>query len=110
MLNPDFNNFTFLGIAKIVAVVQNSTNTITLHVGKSVKIEKMSLLSSFVTDSISDVPTSYDNITEKLTITLSRILLVNTNVTISFTYNGILSDNMIGFYKSSYFDENGKLK
>ncbi|KYN33599.1 Aminopeptidase N [Trachymyrmex septentrionalis] len=109
MLNPDFNNFTFSGIAKIEAVVQNSTNTITLHVG-NIKIEKMSLV-TYAINSISDViPTSYDNITEKFTITLPRILLVNMNMTISFSYSGILSDNMIGFYKSSYFDENGKLK
>ncbi|KAG5311631.1 AMPN Aminopeptidase, partial [Acromyrmex insinuator] len=108
MLNPDFNNFTFMGVAKIVAVVQNSTNTITLHVG-NIKIEKLSL-NTFAIDSTSNFPTSYDNITEKFTITLPRLLLVNTNMTISFEYSGILSDNMIGFYKSSYFDENGKLR
>ncbi|KYN14240.1 Aminopeptidase N [Trachymyrmex cornetzi] len=109
ILIPDFNNFTFTGTTKIDAVVQNSTNTITLHVG-NIKIDKMSFLTFEESSISSNFPTSYDDITEKFTITLPRLLLVNTTMTINFAYSGILSDNMIGFYKSSYFDENGELR
>jgi len=52
----------------------------------------------------------YDKVTEKYTLKLSKTLSKDTVVDIFFDYVGNLSDNMIGFYRSSYVDEKGQIK
>jgi len=107
MLNPKLqDDFTFTGSAKIEAVVEHPTNNITLHVG-NIKIESVNIL---IYEPSPNFLISYNNITEQYTITLPKTLEKDKELSISFTYNGTLSDNMIGFYRSSYFDEKGQIK
>lgn len=54
--------------------------------------------------------TSYDNVTEKYEITLNNELIPETIVSINIAYRGNLRDDMIGFYRSSYFDSKGTLR
>jgi len=103
MLIPKLQDSAFEGFAKIEVVVERETNNITLHVG-NIKIKSVNVLSY----GPNNVSTSYDNITEKYTITFPQILTNNKRLTISFSYDGILSD-MTGIYKSIYF-ENGQTK
>jgi aminopeptidase 2 len=99
--------FIFNGTTIIQAKVINATDNITLHVGNlqiitdTVTVNKTTIV---IKDRI------YDNVTEKYTFKLSKILDNDTIVDISFNYVGNLSDNMAGFYRSSYVDEKGQIK
>lgn len=99
---PNFDTFTFEGFAQIVTRVENPTNNITLHVG-NIEIDEMSF-DIYLPGVLSY---TYDNITEKYTITCPEILKKDRHVGIYFSYHGTLNDNMIGFYRSSYYDEDG---
>ncbi|XP_014472138.1 PREDICTED: uncharacterized protein LOC106743116 [Dinoponera quadriceps] len=107
MFTPEFqNSFTFGGIEKIMAVAEEDTDTITLHVG-DIKIISRSVI---LNEKNIYKSSSYDNVTEKYTITLSKTLKKDSKIMITFTYQGKLRDDMIGFYKSSYFDQDGQIK
>lgn len=96
----------FGGIVKISAVVQEETDTIKLNVGDitvdqySVLLEQNNISKSY----------SQDNFTETFTITVSQTLKKGSEILISFYFHGKLRDDMIGLYRSSYFDENGEIK
>lgn len=108
MLIPNLqDNFTFEGSVKIIAVVKNETDKITLHVG-NIEIVSQSVLVD--NKNIIIVSHTYDKITEKHTLLLSETLNTGSEVLIAYAYNGILSDNMIGFYRSSYFDKDDQIK
>lgn len=100
------DDFTFDGVVKIIAVVKNETDRITLHAG-NIQIISQSVLAD--NESVI-VEHTYDKITEKYTLNVSKTLKKGSEILIAFEYNGTLSDNMIGFYKSSYFDKDGQIK
>lgn len=106
MFMPKLQNFTFNGIEKINAVVEEETDTITLHVG-NIQITSQSV---FINQTNIYKSKEYDKVTEKYTITLSETLKKGSEILIIFNYQGNLRDDMIGFYKSSYFDEHGQIK
>ncbi|KAM0729596.1 Aminopeptidase N [Formica fusca] len=100
------DDFTFNGVVKIIAVVKNDTDRITLHAG-NIQIISQSVLAD--NESVI-VEHTYDKITEKYTLNVSKTLKKGSEILIAFEYNGTLSDNMKGFYKSSYFDKDGQIK
>lgn len=100
------DDFTFNGVVKIIAVVKKETDRITLHAG-NIQIISQSVLAD--NESVI-VEHTYDKITEKYTLNVSKTLKKGSEILIAFEYNGTLSDNMIGFYKSSYFDKDGQIK
>ncbi|XP_032687648.1 putative aminopeptidase-2 [Odontomachus brunneus] len=106
MFMPKLQNFKFEGIEKIVAVVEQETDTITLHVG-NIQINSQSVIinQTNIYESM-----NYDKVTEKHTIILSETLKKGSEILITFSFHGNLRDDMIGFYKSSYFDEDGQIK
>ncbi|XP_011870129.1 PREDICTED: uncharacterized protein LOC105563274 [Vollenhovia emeryi] len=104
-LIPNFQDFTFEGIVKIEAIAKSATNNVTLHVGNLTNIQ-CSVKAPYAADSYSNL---YEDTTEKYTIPLPETIPEGGELTISFTYNGVLSDNMIGFYRSSYI-HNGEIK
>lgn len=107
MPNFEDNNFTFDGFAQIKAVVKQSTDEVVLHVG-NIEVIAESLL---VNNEEVNISHKYDNITEKYVLSVyPEKLEKESELLIAFTYKGILNDNMIGFYRSSYYDENGQLK
>ncbi|XP_011643165.1 putative aminopeptidase-2 [Pogonomyrmex barbatus] len=102
---PDLeSSFTFKGYAKIVVEALEEINNVTLHVG-NIKIELITI-SSYDLKNFNE---TYDNTTEKLTLHLPKTIKKGRKLEINFEYTGILSDNMIGFYRSSYI-ENGTTK
>lgn len=103
------NNFEFEGIAKINVSIENDTQEITLHVGKLIIFHPVSVIRN---DTLIDgVKYKHDNITEKYTLSIPEVLNKGEKLMIVFTYKGFLNDNMIGFYRSSYYDEkSGELK
>ncbi|KAG7211600.1 hypothetical protein KM043_010856 [Ampulex compressa] len=108
ILIPDLiEDFSFTGVVKINATVRVATNSITLHCGK------LNVLSSTVAigNTRLNVSNIYrDDVTEKYTIVLVDTLAAGSEILIAFSYYGALNENMIGFYKSSYVDENGTIK
>ena len=101
------DDFKFEGRVHINATVRESTNTIILH------HEKMEILKLTVTrdkESQEIANTSYNNVTEKYEITLKNELIPGTTVSINIAYRGNLRDDMVGFYRSSYFDSKGTLR
>jgi aminopeptidase N len=99
------DDFTFKGWATIDAVVESPSDSVTLHVGKYINIEAASASAYEPGEPYSD---SYDNITEKYTIHFPKTLQAGRPIQIDFEYNGTLSDNMVGLYKSFYLDGSGK--
>ncbi|XP_012230687.2 putative aminopeptidase-2 [Linepithema humile] len=105
--NLTANNFTFVGFVTIKAVVKQATQEFALHVG-NIQILRESLL---INDEKVNMSHKYNKTTEKYHLNVfPYILKEKTELLISFTYNGVLNDNMIGFYRSSYYDKNGQLK
>lgn len=108
LLMPELkDDFKFEGRVHINATVRESTNTIILH------HEKMEILKLTVTrdkESQEIANTSYNNVTEKYEITLKNELIPGTTVLINIAYRGNLRDDMVGFYRSSYFDSKGTLR
>ncbi|GAB1862314.1 Aminopeptidase N [Camponotus japonicus] len=100
-------NFTFEGFVKITAAVKNETDKITLHKG-NIQIVNQSVLLENKTVNIEHV--IHDKNTEKYTLIVSETLKKESQILIAFDYNGILNDNMIGFYRSSYFDKDDQIK
>ncbi|CAL7935733.1 unnamed protein product [Xylocopa violacea] len=107
ILSPKLEQSTFNGVVHIKAYVAKPTDRITLHIGK---IEKLRITVTSGTQALSIKNYAQNNKTEKYAIVLSEVLNVGTNVMISINYNGTLRDDMIGFYKSSYVDSDGKIR
>lgn len=100
---PKLKDFTFKGFVNIEAEIESATNSVTLHVGNII-IDNISILIYDI--QIYNPISKYDNITEKFTIYFDKTYEKGTNLSINIEYHGVLSDNMIGFYRSSYVDEN----
>lgn len=108
LLMPELkDDFKFEGRVHINASVRESTNTITLH-HRKMEILKLTVICDKELQEITN--TSYNNITEKYEITLKNKLIPETNVSINIAYRGNLRNDMIGFYRSSYFDSKGTLR
>ena len=101
------NNFTFNGIAKINVSLSSTTDEIVLHHGK---INVTTVTITFDDKEVEQSDTMYDPITEKFTIKLKNPLEKDLKIFIAIEYNAELKNNLIGFYKSSYFDPNDQLK
>lgn len=101
------DDFKFEGRVHINATIQKLTNTITLHY-KKIEILKLTITCNKELQEITN--TTYNNITEKYEITLKNDLIAETKVSINIAYRGNLRDDMIGFYRSSYFDYKGTLR
>ncbi|XP_039306626.1 uncharacterized protein LOC105193936 [Solenopsis invicta] len=108
MLVPYLKEGNFTGIEKIEVTVMKETDTITLHVG-NIEIESVTVVKLPNKEFINGTLNEKDSITEKYNIKVPDILIQGTQLVISFTYKGILSDNMIGFYRSSYIEQ-GEIK
>ncbi|KAL6254854.1 hypothetical protein P5V15_014193 [Pogonomyrmex californicus] len=99
------DDFKFKGYTTIKALVKRTTNHVTLHVG-NIEIESVFICSR----NNKRFSYKYDNVTEKYTITSPKPFKKGRIILINFKYSGILTDNSLGFYKSSYFDKNGQIK
>ncbi|PNF37826.1 Aminopeptidase N [Cryptotermes secundus] len=99
-LKPDFESFTFEGDVKIRVQVFEDTDTITLHSNRQT-------ISNITVTNNNEVilSTSEANIdSEKhfLVISSESKFLKGTEYTINIAFTGILSEDMNGFYRSSY--------
>lgn len=103
--------FTFDGKVEItLSATVRDVKQITLHANK-LNISSDILFRDAVTplSGIRVLSKTYDPRTHKLTLGLESAMATGRRYILSMQYVGILSDDMNGFYRSSY-EENGKIK
>jgi len=103
IFEPDLKKFTFNGTESILVDCKKSTNTISLNCAElkikscKVKSKKKFIQSTFKTNEKK----------EELRITLKE--KIKGKITINLEFQGILNDNLLGFYRSQY-KQGGKTK
>lgn len=98
-LKPELENFTFEGDVKIRVQVLENTNEIILHTNKQ-NIEVISVSGPDTEVSITEINT--DDEKHFLIINSSSVFSADTEYDISINFTAILSEDMTGFYRSTY--------
>ncbi|KAJ2378021.1 hypothetical protein IW150_001048, partial [Coemansia sp. RSA 2607] len=106
-LRPDIDSGKVTGSVCVDAIVNTSTQTVTLHT-KTIVIECATVLARASTDSLVSRDITYDSDIETATIRLSAALEPGP-VQIIIEFTGVLSDSMYGLYRSKYRDRQGQL-
>ena len=105
----NFTKFTFTGSVKINVQIKNDIQEIVFHKGKFITIADI-ILTKQSSDPI-PVLTSYTEKTEKFTITIKGQKLKKGDVIdIKLSFTGVLRDDMVGFYRSYYYDKGNNPK
>lgn len=100
-LHPDLDSSTFVGTVSIEVEFKEPTATIVLN-AVDLEIESVSIDDG----SIEVASFECDNTAETLTIETGRPIPTDTAI-VSVSFKGILNDQLKGFYRSVYTDENG---
>lgn len=105
------NDFNFTGKVEIIIFTREETSVIVVH-ARQLTIDNVSLWN--IVDSteieINPIEHDYDTVTEFVTIrVLNGVLQVNQRFRLIIEYNGILREDNLGFYRSSYRDVNNQL-
>lgn len=112
-LNPNLYNIslipymeegTFTGKVEIHMTVQENTTLIALNA------HKLNILNVEVFRNDSEIKVqnyTTKHIPQQLRIYLSNYVHTNEKIIAKIQFNGILNDEMTGFYRSSYFDNDG---
>lgn len=103
----DNNNFTFTGRSVITLKIVNATNKITFH-AKDLDINDLEVI-----DPLSDIPISILEVTKDeqrdfVTLVLETPLNAGFPLTLVLNFTGELNNELRGFYRSSYKNENGE--
>jgi len=108
-IDPQNNQFTFAGTVNITIRVKTSTEELTLNVD-DLKINQIDV----TTDSTTKVEVTKNYVVaknEQLIIQLKSPGLIADRVyNVKIAYSGELRNDMTGFYKSWYKDEDGSVK
>jgi len=108
-IDPQNNQFTFAGTVNITIRVKTSTEELTLNVD-DLKINQIDV----TTDSTTKVEVTKNYVVaknEQLIIQLKSPGLIADRVyNVKIAYSGELRNDMTGFYKSWYKDEDGNVK
>ena len=98
-LKPEFQNFTFEGDVKITVEVLGNTTEIILHTNK----QNISLITVSGPDTeVNITEANIDQDKHFLIINSSSNFLANAEYNISVTFTATLSEDMTGFYWSTY--------
>lgn len=99
-------NFTFNGRAEITFRTQTTTNDIVLHINELTideTLTTLTLASSTTTQTVIS-GFSWDPVTHLYSLRTASTLVPNIDYRLTLVYTGILSDDMRGFYRSSYVE------
>uniref|UniRef100_T1IX44 Aminopeptidase n=1 Tax=Strigamia maritima TaxID=126957 RepID=T1IX44_STRMM len=101
-LQPFLNNYTFSGYVNIYIECLEDTDVITIHSNNLTLLNESIHLFSY-DDKIRHV-TSYDHDLERqfLIFNLNDTLHASNIYNLSLMFNGVLGDNLVGFYRSKY--------
>jgi hypothetical protein len=99
-LKPEFKTFTFEGAVNIRVEVLKDTNEIILHSNK----QTISLVTVSDSDSVivNTTEANIDSVKHFLIINSTSEFLASTQYDIDITFQATLSEDMSGFYRSSY--------
>ncbi len=98
---------SFDGLTVIKFTCIESTNLITFH---KVNLDFHSINVQSDQNELTILSTDYDLDTQLYYVTLDQPLLNNQNYSILINYSGIVESDNFGYFKSYYFDEDGKSK
>lgn len=110
-LSPSDGNFSFSGSVQIRMQCETETKSITLHI-KNLTIYESTVKVKHAKDGsqVEIEGFSYDTVRQFFIINLKTALTPGNQYNVSIQYLGLLNDDMAGFYRSSYKDENGTTK
>ena len=106
-LIPDLEAFTFAGEVTVALNVKKQSTEIVVN-GKELKVESVHVVQGSETIASSNVKT--DDVAQLINITLVKALVPNQPATLYIKYEGILNDQLEGFYRSSYKSSDGSSK
>ncbi|KAJ8681954.1 hypothetical protein QAD02_017746 [Eretmocerus hayati] len=107
----DLENFNFSGSVRIRINVMEKTKEIVLHSGKiNTTVLSVFQVDPKVKDDLVIDTTNYNTTTETFSILMKKHLVKGSVINVNLRFDGIVRDDMVGIYKSSYFDKNGKQK
>ncbi|KAJ8681953.1 hypothetical protein QAD02_017745 [Eretmocerus hayati] len=103
-------DFKYSGSVRIRIKVIKETREIVLHKGQ-INTTVSSVFQTYPKSEALQVVTSNYNITtQKFSIVMSKPLVVSSVINVNLGFDGILRDDNIGFYRSSYFEKDGSQK
>lgn len=107
-LHPNLTTFDFHGGVKIDIICENPTRNILLH------MKKLNITSYGVQDSsgnhLSVLRVAHSKKLEQYLVQMRDELQKGEKYTLKLDFNGLLSNTMAGFYKSSYKTKSGKMR
>ncbi|KAI8059621.1 peptidase family M1-domain-containing protein [Gongronella butleri] len=106
-LNPDLETFVFDGRVKITVQGVQATKVITLN-SNEIKIHSATLLLAGKELASTDI--SYDDEQKRAALTFAEELPAGAEAVLDIKFEGILNNQMVGFYRASYKDEQGNTK
>ncbi|XP_071443368.1 uncharacterized protein [Hetaerina americana] len=101
------SNFTFMGEVKIKVSVYEESNDVTLH-AKRLTIEDEKVIEDGSEAEVEIEKVSHEKDRDFHVLYLKKTLSVGRTYTITMKFAGKLNDDLNGFYRSSYKDENGR--
>jgi Peptidase M1 N-terminal domain len=100
-------NFEFTGHVRVKVLAEEATNTVTLHYRRTDITSAVLYTEDGATD-LSDVDGfQLDTEREFIEVTARQALIKGAIYLLDIRYNGMLREDNVGFYRSSYIDENG---
>ncbi|TIA89691.1 hypothetical protein E3P99_01933 [Wallemia hederae] len=102
-LKSDLVDCNYDGSVDIAFQVKESTDSISLHSHKNIKVHSLSLASNALKQQQSVTPShSFDDKLERLNLSLPFKLNQGDDVVLSISFSSTLDDSMMGYYRSSY--------
>ncbi|KAI0319059.1 peptidase family M1-domain-containing protein [Amylostereum chailletii] len=101
-LRTDLEKETFAGAVKIDVQVVRPTNAISLNAAAELKLEPGFLYFPASADVVHPVTTTFDAGNQRITYHLADTLPAGTTATLEIAFSGLITDNMVGYYKSTW--------
>ncbi|KAL0074682.1 aminopeptidase [Phycomyces blakesleeanus] len=110
-LKPNLKTFVFHGRVKVDLEIKEDSTTIVLNT-HDIKIHSATLASSHLKTESTQTATeiTYDEKRDLATLTFQESVKANTTAVLDIVFEGVLNDQMAGFYRSSYKDDNGEVQ
>lgn len=109
VIEPEDNNFVFTGDVSINILVKSTTNELTLN-AVELSIIKIDIQNVNTSENFKNISHSFVKKNEQLIITVDPELIADQEYVVKIEYSGKLRNDMTGFYKSSYKNENNETK
>ncbi|XP_043289822.1 uncharacterized protein [Venturia canescens] len=104
----DENNFTFDGEVNINMIVVENTSSIVLLANELTINEIIAFVDAVDIPGVSSY--TINATSHRFTIYLKSLVPAGSKLFLYISYTGMLNDKMVGFYRSSYVDKNGKTR